>query len=642
MPLYRISTLSLFLLVFSFSSFAQQTKIDSLEKWIAKYPKKDTFLVKNMISIEYLYFRHQPEKNGIYANAIIDYSKKLNFEYGIEEGLASLAYAYAYKGKYEEAVKAAMQKLAYDEKLKNIAQKADTYTLLGYISTLTEKSNQEQPLEYFIKAKNTSIQLPATYPLRAKIIAEKRINVATGYYFLKQYEKSLQEYLETLKVLQEEYKKMPSNTKNNDDYTYLKAISYLNIGELYTLLNKNLLADNYLKKGLDISIKNSYQALYSNYYNSLAKNNLALKTYTNVQDNLNSLEKLHKEEKLEMEELLNYIEVAEDFYVATKDFGKAYEFQSRFISLNDSLKNNELQQKIKDLTIKYETDKKEQENKQLSEKNASIENQNKAYLIALTIFFVLLGISAVLYYQLYVSKKMVKQTNLKLEEANNMKTEIFKMISHDLKTPATSFLHLTNNINYFIQHKNYQKLIDLGGYAQKLANDLQNIVSNLLYWSMSQQGLLSKKTEQVFIYDSFYEMKDSFQIYADLNQISLQIIVNQDITINANRIYLNTVLRNLISNALKFTDTGGNVILSAEKQGNKVIINVEDSGCGFSENDIVTFNSSKKLSSKIGARGEKGTGLGLSICQQMVELYDGSIYIQNSKNLSGAWVCVSF
>lgn len=643
MSFSRISTLSVFLLLFSFSSFAQQSKMDSLEKWVAKYPKKDTVWVKNMVKLEKLYERDNPSKNGTYTDAILAYSKPNNYLHGLKNGLYYKASSYSYKGQYQKAIETIMEKLKIDTKYNDLISKTESYTFLATVfGNINQAGSQQKTLEYFLLANETAQQLPLNHPKRPREIARAKINVASGYYFTQQYEKALKVYLEASAIERKELNSLKDSPEKQKDIAYLNAVSSLNIGSLYYLLNQFSGAEKSYLSGIELAKKYEFPALLVQLYNSISETYLALNKPDISKKYLDIVEEINRKEKLETTSLLIHLDGYKNYYKKIKDFENAYLYQEKLITLNDSLKGKELQQKIKDLTIKYETDKKEQENKQLSEKNAAIERQNKAYLIALGIFLLLLGISAVLYYQLYLSRKVVKQTNLQLEEANSMKNEIFKMISHDLKTPATSFVQLTNNINYFIQHKNYQKLIDLGGYAQNLANDLQSIVSNLLYWSMSQQGLLSKKVEQVFLEDSFHEMKDSFQIYADLHQISLQIIVKQDIAINANRVYLNTVLRNLVSNALKFTDTGGKVILSAEKQDNNVLIKVEDSGSGFTENDINSFNSSKKLGSKLGIRGEKGTGLGLTICREMVELYDGSFSIQNSKTLSGACVSIIF
>lgn len=102
---YRILASIIFLLCCNNKAYSQSTQIDSLEKWVTKYPKKDTVWVKNLIKLERAYYIQKPKKIGTYAISIIENSKKLNFSYGLEKGLATLAYQYIQKGKYQEATK---------------------------------------------------------------------------------------------------------------------------------------------------------------------------------------------------------------------------------------------------------------------------------------------------------------------------------------------------------------------------------------------------------------------------------------------------------------------------------------------------------------------------------------------------------
>jgi signal transduction histidine kinase len=228
---------------------------------------------------------------------------------------------------------------------------------------------------------------------------------------------------------------------------------------------------------------------------------------------------------------------------------------------------------------------------------------------------------------LKAAQKEVEQQNLKLQELNATKDKFFSIISHDLKGPLNS---LTSFSHLLIDHTDSLTKEDIQMLAKDLDKSVKNLfalLENLLEWSRSQTGNIDF-TPEVFDLAEILELnKNLFESLAKNKEINVAVGNNPVCLVRAHKQSINTVVRNLVSNAIKFSNKGGAVTLEQRIEGNNILVSVTDTGLGMSQQVIdKLFRLDKKYSTN-GTANEKGTGLGLILCKDFIEKNGGQIQV---------------
>ncbi len=279
-------------------------------------------------------------------------------------------------------------------------------------------------------------------------------------------------------------------------------------------------------------------------------------------------------------------------------------------------KNNEIIH-LKDLKEKAEIAKKLDE-----------ERVFRNYYITVIIFMLIIGIILLkINYDRRIQNKILNKQKKDLKASNQVKDKLFSIIAHDLRAPF-------NALNGFITLLNYGNLSDDETHSitqnlQKTSSSTLQTLDILLAWAKSQMNGISAKPENVDTYVIAQKQIDLFLTIAEQKYITIENFIAPRTFAWADTNQIDTVLRNLVSNALKFTPKNGKIILDAIYQDNKLYISVTDSGIGISEDNLKKlFNTDTHFSTK-GTEKEKGTGLGLMLCKEFVEANKGNIFIQS-------------
>ena len=224
------------------------------------------------------------------------------------------------------------------------------------------------------------------------------------------------------------------------------------------------------------------------------------------------------------------------------------------------------------------------------------------------------------------------ESERKLSELNATKDKFFSIIAHDLKNPFNSILGLSgllkNNINKFDMEK-INKFVES---INSVSLNAYKLLENLLEWSKAQTGKIDYKPTNLIFEGLLIDVVSLTENLAGAKNISINYKISDCLTVFADPNMLNTVLRNLISNAVKFTNRNGNITITAGRQNDEILVIVSDTGVGINENTIhKLFNISEKVSS-LGTEEEKGTGLGLLLCKEFVEKHNGRIWVESIEN----------
>ncbi len=216
-----------------------------------------------------------------------------------------------------------------------------------------------------------------------------------------------------------------------------------------------------------------------------------------------------------------------------------------------------------------------------------------------------------------------------LSKLNATKDKFFRIIAHDLKNPFNSLLGLSNILLNNIENGDFEDIQQLAHSVNESAANTYKLLENLLEWSLLKTNKLNPHSQIFMPSQAIDEVISHSNHIAKAKGIRLISQVNCDREIWADKDILKTVLRNLVSNALKFTNSGGQVTISTEHINNNILFVVSDNGLGIQQEYIDKLFKIDSRLSEIGTANETGTGLGLILCKEFVEKNKGKIWVES-------------
>jgi signal transduction histidine kinase len=223
-----------------------------------------------------------------------------------------------------------------------------------------------------------------------------------------------------------------------------------------------------------------------------------------------------------------------------------------------------------------------------------------------------------------------KQVEEELQEANASKDKFFSIIAHDLRNPFVSLIGLTEAIIEEFDFYRKDKIKAMISRLHTSSKTVYTLLTNLLEWSRLERNLIECVPEDFSIADIAEQNIRLLRTRAEHKQIILRNLIPKGTRAYADANMVNTIMRNLLSNSLKFTESGGTIDVSLQHQNKDVVeIAVSDTGVGMSrENMEKLFRIDVKFT-KTGTAGEEGTGLGLVLCKELVKKNGGTIRVES-------------
>ena len=227
-------------------------------------------------------------------------------------------------------------------------------------------------------------------------------------------------------------------------------------------------------------------------------------------------------------------------------------------------------------------------------------------------------------------KKMenkLRERNQQLKKLNNMTNKIYSVVGHDLKTPLSSILGLSDLLLSDIDSEDDLK--ENLGIIRQSALKMSDLLGDLLNWARIQTDDLSLNKSEFSIWETVQDTIDLLTITAEQKGISLEFKNGDSFQVYADKQLIATVIRNFISNALKFSDEGDTVEVRLRRDENYWHLSVEDEGMGMSEKNIQRLFHNRKHPQKEGTQNEKGSGIGLRLCKELAERHGGQISVES-------------
>jgi len=223
----------------------------------------------------------------------------------------------------------------------------------------------------------------------------------------------------------------------------------------------------------------------------------------------------------------------------------------------------------------------------------------------------------------------LKQSRDNLIELNATKDRLFSIIGHDLRGPIGGFKTIVELLISGFDLTNTEKLTEVLLLIKESSSATYELLGNLLSWAKSQRNEIIFLPEKVMLYEIVLSITRLFSEITNEKQINIINNIPQNTTIFADRNMLTTVLRNLISNAIKFTPNKKQIQIFTTKNKTEHTITIKDEGNGITKKNLSKLFKDKEYITTTGTNGEKGSGLGLILCKDFIEKHQGEIWVES-------------
>ncbi|MBS1524071.1 MAG: ATP-binding protein [Bacteroidetes bacterium] len=388
----------------------------------------------------------------------------------------------------------------------------------------------------------------------------------------------------------------------------LRATTYIEYADIYRQLHDYDKAITFAQRGAALAdsigvvdaISGAYKTLISSYEDKhdMARAMSFEKKYNSVQDSLNAFNKLKNAalilDYFALDNRLNNMAAAEHHTAAMRDKVKLQRVIIVILSFS-------LAFVVILLSVTYYFYKqKKQLSHQLNEQNGVLSGQ----------------------------KQVIEAQAENLENLSKVKDKLLAVIAHDLRTPLANLRNIADmfDTDYLSNEEVHWLMKDIN----PMVRSAELTLSNLLEWAGNQIKGRNVNSSQLDIFLLGVEMEQTFTHALQKKNIEFSNQASPGRSVLADENHIKVVLRNLISNAIKFTDTNGCVTLKSEYEDSKVVISVQDNGKGMSQEEISKLFSVQTHFSQRGTSGENGMGIGLLLCKELIELNGGKLWITST------------
>ncbi|MCX6271052.1 MAG: tetratricopeptide repeat-containing sensor histidine kinase [Bacteroidetes bacterium] len=553
-----------------------------------------------------------------------------------------------------------------------------------YMGVLCQKENNlKAAMDYFNKA-----QLLYTKNNKQRDVSTVFSTKGDVYLSLKEYNNSISMYLKALEIV----------NKLNDNYARVYIMRRL--GTTYSILKDYETALEYLNQSLEITISmndnRSLGELYyliANVYLNQGKIELSEKSIQKALQLSVSL-KNFSQQKTALKFLSNLM-------YKTGKYRESVDYLRSYNHLNDSLNLLEIDRQMTEIQAKYESNKSENEilvlNLEKEKQKATIVKQ-RILGFTTVVILIFVGLLAVVLYRgtrkqkeanhllteknaeinrqkeaiqsqmkdlemanteitaqrdqierksvelqqnnqlLEQQKVAIQEQNRELQVLNATKDKFFSIIAHDLKNPFNNILGFSDLLAEGIDQNEPQELAHYAGVIHKSAQSAFTLLENLLDWARSQTGNIKFEPEMISLENIIADVINMTASTSQSKGIQLDYEMKEPILVRADKNMISTILRNLVTNAIKYSFKGGSVKIIAIGTNREIRIEVHDKGIGIKPEETGKLFKINEKASTLGTNAETGTGLGLILCKEFVERHGGRIWVESQADAGSEFI----
>ncbi|HEY5533361.1 MAG TPA: tetratricopeptide repeat-containing sensor histidine kinase [Ignavibacteria bacterium] len=612
------------LLILSMRLYAQEEVVDSLKLSLNSY-QNDLDKANTLLRISDEYLNQQNfDSSYLYSGKAFALSEKIDFSEGVIKSNNNIGRVFSFIGKYDSASKYYLNSLRAADNSSNIQGTINSLISLGENSRAYRAYYQGKV--YLFRALETNKKINDSL-----ILARIYNRLAAIYFELKNYDSTvyyaeasiiISENLQNKELIGSNLSILGVNYANIKDFK--KSIEYLKRAEvIFTEIDSPDLPN----------VLNSLGAIYNLIGNREEAIIHGLKSYNIAVNN----------------HIITYIQMAADVLFEAYEAQGNYKESLKYIKIStgykDSLYNVVLANKINEYNSMYDVEKSEKENDLLKQKQSIKDIQIKASAVAM-IAAIALIVAFLFYfrknrkvnYQLSVQKEELEKISEELKKLNKTKDKFFSIIAHDLRNPFNSIIGfsdlLANNYDSFDDNEKKEMLFNIKD-SSLIAHEL---LENLLQWSRSQSGTMQVSPEDIDLNEIALENVGLLRHTSQFKEVFLHSEIHSNTMAYADLKMISTVIRNLMSNGIKFTPKGGEVKISAKKEKDFVKVSISDTGIGIKKESIEKLFRIDDSYKRAGTEGEEGSGLGLIVCKEFIEKNGGKIWVESEQDQGSRFI----
>jgi two-component system sensor histidine kinase/response regulator len=616
MFLRQISLLVMFLL--SLNGFSQHNEADSLQN-IIRSISSDTVKV-NLLNTLVTSFGEKDNNLAFeFALEAKVLAGALLYQQGMAQALENLGLVMYRKGEYSKAFEYSSQSLKINEELHS--QSAIARNLIN-IATVYYRQGQYIP---GIESSKRAYSIVASSPDK-RTIARSLNSIAKGVLYLGKLDSATIYVQRALRMSKQE------------GYWNTTATSYRILGDINLAKITLSAALEYYTVSLGIAEKYKNTVLkvsalqrLGNVYKMMGRYDKAIEYLSqgvasaNVSGFKDELERSYK--------------LISEIYTAKNDIGSAFEYQSKYIAIHDSLYDQKSVEQMALMEARFDAELKEAQIDLLKKETKLKQDELNVKTIWAYFYMSGLILAIILAFVLYYKNRYTRKAKLVLEERNmeiqkqtqqlrnlnSTKDKLFSIISHDLRSPVASLRALMELLG--TSQLSQQEFINITNALKRNLDSVYDDLDNLLLWATTQLKGLQALPEIVCIKTIADEKIKLFYEAAKMKDITIINDIPEEAEVYADRNHISLILRNLIANAIKFNLPGGCITLSSKEQDGNYEISITDSGTGISSEELKKLFNAETHFSKLGTNKEKGVGIGLLLTKEFVERNQGSIRV---------------
>lgn len=640
----------------SFSALQASSTIDSLKRLAQEPGLSLAERIDRYVAVGFQYWYTNADSALSYGEKVVNMAEEGDLDKGRMEGHNIIGIANWAKGNFAEAINAYQSGLAIAESDTSFA-----YAIPSFLTNIgicyKAIGAYDQALNYYLEALSLVEDNKTTY-------ASTLNNIGLIYQELKEYDKAMEQFQEALSVAKQlsGYPQLKSSIRNNIGNLHYMQENWTAAEKMYVEVLEEARING--SKEAEADALNNLSVLEQQRKNYSSARRLAIESIqlaqemgkqVDVGEGMLRLAKIEKDEgklwnarfyadsalsvgvrydKIDLQRNAN--QTLAEIYEGLNYGSKALTYYKSYVVLKDSLESERKTRQIKEVEAQYALQAMESENEQLAElaeireeQYEASKQQNAKLIIGVIILAGLTITTIVLLIMVRRSLRRQKAQKEELEELNAIKDQMFSIVSHDFKSPLNSLRSILNLVEEGeLTDDDLKRVIPA---LQKELGYTSQLLENLLYWAKSQMKGIKVHPKEIDLRPLIRFDQDLLLPMAEKKQIELKIDLPQSLPAYADEDMIQLVIRNLISNALKFTPQGGTVKVNAFTEEEHWCIQVKDTGVGIPpEKKARLFEMNSNYKTR-GTDNEKGSGLGLKLCKEFIEKNRGWIWLSSEE-----------
>jgi two-component system, sensor histidine kinase and response regulator len=600
--------------------FAQQHKIDSLESLVLSVPADTTkvWLLNELVTLS---LESDNNKALKYAQEAKDLAQLLRYTKGLSKALIHLGWAHYRRGDYSKSLDLSTQALKLAEELNDLATMATATVNVAAI--YFEQKQFLLAIENFKKASHLGARIN-----NGTIRARCYNNIAFAFFGM--------DLVDSANV----YALQALHFSKDINHQYMVGFAHRTLGDINLKHNKLDQAFAHYDTCLQISRAQVNNFLQASVLHRLGKVYFQDKKYDEairvLEEDVVLAQKFSYKDELERTFIL-----LSEIYFQNNDVLKAYDYQSRYVALHDSLYSQRSSEQIALMQIRFDSELKQTQIELLTKEDALKAEQIKRqqFWIYSTVagLFLLVIVAFILIYNnrhTTRAKNSLEEKNHEIQEQahqlrhlNSTKDKLFSIISHDLRSPLASLKGLMEIVN--ADSLTREEFVDITKVLKRNLDSVYDDLNNLLVWAQTQLRGIKAIPEEVDLYVLIEQKLELFSDQASIKKLNIINAVLPETMVFADRNHIGLVIRNLLANGIKFNRVGGTIHIGCEGHGELYEISVTDSGVGISEEDLAKLFNAETHFSRPGTNKEKGIGIGLLLAKEFIEKNGGTIHVES-------------